>query len=102
MPEFQRFKQIISEITKNKLGLRFEEEEVWNLFNSGEIEMKSGVDPSEDLRSTDEISRIHHPDIRRHFVFLIWFWNQISFYRPSLYFVDNPTSLVFSIPETDW
>ena len=32
--------------------------------------MESGVDPSNNLRSADEISRIHHSDFRRHCFFL--------------------------------
>ena len=41
-----------------------------NLFDFGEAEMESGVDPSQDLRSTDEVSGIHHTNIRRHSWFL--------------------------------
>lgn len=28
--------------------------------------MEGGVDPGEDLRSPDEVSGVHHPDVRRH------------------------------------
>lgn len=42
-----------------------------DLFDFGEIEMEGGVDPSKNLRSADEICRIHHPDIRRHCCFLL-------------------------------
>lgn len=37
-----------------------------NLFDFGEAEMESGVDPSQDLRSSDEVSPVHHTDVRRH------------------------------------
>lgn len=31
--------------------------------------MQSRIDPRENLRSADEVSGIHHPDIGRHFSF---------------------------------
>lgn len=50
------------------------------LFDFGEVEVEGGVDPGEDLGSTDEVGRVHHPDVRRHcwillsfFVFFLWF-----------------------------
>ncbi|VVA29672.1 PREDICTED: endoplasmic [Prunus dulcis] len=40
---------------------------IYSLSYFVEIEMQSGVDPGQDLRSAYEISLIHHSDIRCHF-----------------------------------
>ena len=39
-----------------------------NLFDFGDAELEGGVDPCENLRPSDEVSRVHHADIRRHFL----------------------------------
>jgi len=38
-----------------------------NLFDFGEAELQSRVDPRKNLRSTDEVSRIHDSNVGRHF-----------------------------------
>lgn len=38
-----------------------------NLFDFRETELESGVDPSQNLRSANKVSRIHDPNVGRHF-----------------------------------
>ena len=61
------------------------------LFDFWEIELKGGVDPSQNLRSANEVSRIHDPNVGRHFLWLVLcFSNSL------------PSSLSFSCAYTPW
>ena len=55
--------------------MKFHKEKERNLFDFGDIEMESGVDPSKNLRSSDEISRIHHSDRHCFFFFFSFLAN---------------------------
>jgi hypothetical protein len=43
-------------------------EDETNLFDFGDAELERGVDPCENLRPSDEVSRVHHADICSHFL----------------------------------
>lgn len=43
----------------------------WYLLDASEIELKSGIDPGENLVPPYEVGTIHHPYIRRHCLFFL-------------------------------
>lgn len=51
-----------------RVGVEAQRKSEPNLFDFGEAELEGGVDPCENLRPSDEVSRVHHADIRRHFL----------------------------------
>lgn len=62
-------KQIYQNLYQNRWRSKKLDRRKLNLFDFGEIELKSWIDPSEYLRSTNEVCSVHNSNVCRHFFF---------------------------------